>query len=813
MTNQSENLNTSLFQLSELIRETVANESRPIKEIQELETWLLQQLDKIRVSKLDAVVEYPTIELQENKKQDSIWVLNSEFEILHFGGMHGLLEQKYSQLESRLFVRDILEEEDFKRFQACFREALDKNTTQEIDVNLKSNQGEIGNCKLVVEMKLSNPSEDRFIVFIRCPSNPLVYLENYQSVIFENMPEIDIYLFDKEYRYLFAAGGEKKRFNFTNIDFVGKTIFEAYDRKTVRSIYPFYNKILNGEKTEGEVRFRDEIYYLVGSPLKDAEGKTVAGILIAQNVTNDKLIEEQLRKSREEAEKANQAKSIFIANMSHEIRTPLNAIVGFSNQLAKTDLNGDQRRLVRLVQNASDHLMYLVGEVVFLFKLGMGKVYLEKVPFSLMDILSELQVMFEAQAIENRLDFEFECDDQLPEALIGDPFRLRQILMNLLVNAIKYTEAGKVIFRCKLKKNLKRRVELRFEVEDTGIGISAKDLSNIFNVFEQGSASTPGRRTGAGLGLGICKRLVEMLKGEIKVKSKVGVGSTFIVELPFEKANRESLPKDSKEFSMEDKNLKGKRILIADDDDHNLLLAEMIMTGWETDLTMARDGGEALALLESREFDAILLDIHMPEMTGVDLIKKIRSSGKQLNHKTPAMAVTANALHSDLAKYLKAGFDDYLIKPYKETDLYNKICNALGIDAKLTTRKAKKVEAVQAALQADELDMSELEATAAGDQEFIGMMIKNFQGNAKALMERLERELADQNFDGVGEAAHKAIPSFKFFKLNGIVERLQKLEDLALRVRNFKDIPCLVDETLAAVRKVDQEIDLKFTKS
>ncbi|WP_163708141.1 PAS domain-containing sensor histidine kinase [Mangrovibacterium lignilyticum] len=812
MTNQTENLHSSLIQLSEVVQKFVSDEGKSAVELEELEGWLTQQLDKIRVSKLKHDTEFSSSYVSENRKQDSIWIFNADFEILHYAGMHGHLDREYSQLDQRLFIQDILREDDFLRFKDWFCEAIEKKSSQDITLCLNSSLGEIRNCRLFMDMQLSNPAEGHYVACLRCPDNPLVHLENYQSIIFENMPGIDIYLFDKDYRYLFAAGGEKKRFDYTNIDFVGKTVFEVYDKRTVRRIYPFYNKVLNGEKTEGEVRFRDEIYYLVGSPLKDSDGKTVAGILIAQNVTNDKLVEEQLLKSKEEAQKANQAKSIFIANMSHEIRTPLNAIVGFSEQLAKTELNDGQQRFVKLIQNASDHLMYLVGEVVFLFKLGMGKVYLENVPFRVMDILNDLNVMFEAQAKENGLAFEMIADSKLPEAIVGDPFRLRQILMNLLVNAIKYTESGKVTFRAQIKKNLKRRVELKFIVEDTGVGISSAELVNIFNVFEQGSASTPGRRTGAGLGLGICKRLVEMLKGNIKVKSKVNVGSTFTVELPFEKTAEAVLKEDKKKYNLEDRNLEDKHILIADDDDHNLLLAEMILRNWGTKLAIARNGGDALNLIESTRFDSILLDIHMPEKTGLEIIHALRSSGEQVNYKTPTLAVTANALQSDLAKYLKAGFDDYLIKPYKEIDLYYKLCNALGVESKHDT-PSLEVQSAAKVIGNPVFDISELEQTANGDQEFVSMMIQNFVNNTEVLLTRLEEDTANQNFDGVGEAAHKALSSFRFFKLNSLVDRLERLEDLALRVRDFKEIPQLVQETVGAVSELLKEVSKEYLNS
>lgn len=814
MADQSEYLQNSLKSLEKIVHQSIAQNAMGADVI-ELENWLVVQLDKIRVSKLDAEGDNVIYDLIESRRQDSIWIFNNEFEILHYAGMHGQIGQNPEYVVSRLMIEDLLGEKDFQLFKTAFHEAYEGNKNESVSVSLCSGMGNIQNCKITIDMSMSNKANNRFMACLSCPENPLLQMAEYQSIIFENMPDIDIYLFDKEYRYLFCAGGEKRRFNFSNVGFVGKTIFEAYDKKTVRSIYPFYNKVLNGEKTEGEVRYQSEIYYILGTPLKDAMGKTVAGILFAQNVTKDKEVEEQLRKSKEEAQKANQAKSIFIANMSHEIRTPLNAIIGFTEQLSKTELSDEQQKFVKLVQKASDHLLYLVGEVVFLFKLGMGKVYLEKVPFNPQGIMNELGAIFTKQARENNLSFSMEGAETLPVALSGDPYRLRQILMNLLVNAMKYTDAGSVTFRCMVRKNQKKKVLLRFEVQDTGVGIPPENKEEIFNVFEQGAVSTPGRQTGAGLGLGICKRLVELLDGEIRLKSKPGVGSTFTVDIPYQRASEDSLTEDNtKQFVIEKAHLEGIRILVADDDDHNLMLAKMILQNWGVELTTAKDGAEAMEFMSEQTFDVVLLDIHMPKKTGLELIKLIRRDPKGPNFKTLILAVTANALKNDLTKYLKAGFDDYLIKPYREQELYNKICSVLGFEPdNVMAEESAEFEPFVEQEEEFSFDISELEAAANGDQEFFAMMIQNFLNNLNTLLERLASDLKTENFEGVGEAAHKALSSFKFFKLEAFVSSLQELEDLALRNKQYEAIPEIVEQLSDKLDDLKQHIQHKYLQN
>ena len=636
------------------------------------------------------------------------------------------------------------------------------------------------------KIHLRKNREDKIVVKEIENNVPLLttHLLDYQALMLDNLPGMDIYLFDTEYKYLFAAGKEKERFDLSNTQLIGNTMFNVLESKAVRLIYPFVTKALQGVTNEGEIRYKDDIYFLKAVPVEDLGKKSIAAILFSQNITNDKELKEQLKRGREEALKADRLKSIFIANISHEIRTPLSAIIGFTEQLQKTSLGSDQERFVKLINKSSEHLLFLVTEIVYLFKLGMGKIYLEKSPFSLKDLLNELNDIFRKGASEKNLILEITCDGEFPETLIGDSFRLRQILMNLLGNAIKFTDKGTVSLQCSVKRETRKVIEIIFKVGDTGAGIKRSDLKIIFDVFEQGNKLNLGSRGGAGLGLGICKNLTEILGGTITVKSKLNSGSVFTLILPFDKPTGEiSLPPAEIEYSLEKNSnlLAGKKILMADDDENHLVLADHILTSWKTDYLLVDNGQKAIDLLAKQKFDIALIDIHMPVKNGLDVIAWLRSHAAGINSETPVIFITGNVLKTDLNQYLKKGFTDYLTKPFRENELYSKLCNNL-IKAPESNKKPKLKESlVSVYIQKDFFNFQDLLEKANGNRSFFEKMINTFISNTISLRDVLLNESGPDCIKIIGEKAHKSIPSFKYFCLYDLARQLETIEDKTLR--------------------------------
>ena len=797
------NLNQQLASLSVTIDGFIADRSKYPAKLEDIERWLLLQQERINKGKLPINSLDQTDKISGKKRMDGMIIFDSGLSVINYSGPRNCFLGSNFDHINKISLQSFFSDTDIKKIQEAITHPLLQNDNPHLELIIKTGPGTSSKCTVQLERFPAN--DGCFMALLRFPDNPEQLLSTYQNIILESLPGIDIYLFDRDYRFVIVAGQEKKSHGFSNINMVGKTLFEVVDKKTQRSLFPFYNKALNGMETEGEIRFKDQVYYVVAKPVEVSGDETVAGIIIIQNVTSDKLQEQQLRKRKDEAQKSDRTKSIFIANLSHEMRTPLNAIMGFSDQLKKTELNDHQSNLVSLTRTASTHLLYLVNEVVFLFKLGMGKVYIEKRPFSLNDLLNEIREIMLPKAKEKQLTFTIEQNETCPDLLIGDPFRLRQILTNLVVNAIKFTDEGSVVLSCNIRKPKKGRWLIDFKVQDTGIGIKKEDLLTIFDVFEQGATRAENMRGGAGLGLGICQKLTGLLNGEIMVKSKLGAGSTFTVTLPFEKVTDQAIPSPERKYAISDNLLAGKKIFLADDDQHNLLLSELIFKGWKADFQLAPDGRQALKILDSQKFDLILLDIQMPGKTGLEIVEFIRSKPTHPNYSTPIVSISANVLKSDIHHYLESGFNDYLTKPFREEEMYNVVCANMMLEYHAAVMNTS-VE-VEAPITDDEINLHQLKKTSAGDKDFERTVLQNFRDQSFALSKDFNLELMSQNWKQIGEKAHKAIPSFKYFGLGQTAAQLEKIEHKALREKDYSNLHDLVKQSSRQITLLLEQFD------
>ncbi len=798
MQNKFEGVKQNWLEISRTIDKLLANPDDFSVQINEVHSWLKSHLGKIQMHQSENErLMIQNISDNANRK-DSFFVCDKTFKIYNNCGIQNFFSNLDIEKNENLNLIDLVDQTHRPILQLALEKAIEENTDIELELAIKTNVAILDRCVLHIDMMASNPQNDRFVVSIKFKGVLASQLLEYQSLILDSLPGIDIYLFDNNYNYLFACGREKERFDLSNIEMFGKSVFDVLEKKAVRLIYPYLNKAMQGTVNEGEIRYNNEVYYLKATPVKNFKNETVAVILFSQNITNDKLLEQQLKRGREEALKADKLKSIFIANLSHEIRTPLNAIIGFSEQLDNTPLSNEQLKYNALIKKASDHLLYLVTEIVFLFKLGMGKVFIEKSPFSMADLLNEMYDFFLKQATEKNISFEIKFSDDFPEVVVGDSYRVRQILSNLLTNAIKYTDKGGVKMTCTIKRDYKRRHDLQFSVSDTGIGIGRTYLRKIFDVFEQGNKFNVDFRSGAGLGLGICKRLTGLLNGKIFVTSKLKVGSAFTVILPFIKSTgKDALPKKEKQFILSEHNnlLAEKKILLADDDEHNLILSENILKRWKTDFMLVDNGKKAIDLLKRVKFDMVIVDIHMPGKNGLDVARFLHNNGN-INSDTPIFFITANAFHNDIQNYLKEGFNGYLIKPFKEADFYSKLCNILDVAHDAENQPTSNNNESQP----HNFNVEELSKTARGDRAFFEKMINNFITNAENLQQGYEAAQLMKNWKELGEKTHKTITSFKYFGLFHVVSKLEKIEDYTLRNPDFESALLLMQKTSESIK-------------
>lgn len=386
------------------------------------------------------------------------------------------------------------------------------------------------------------------------------------------------------------------------------------------------------------------------------------------DITDRKQMEEDLKRARAGAEAAARAKSEFLANMSHEIRTPLNGVLGLSSLLDEKDVPADAHSMVRLIRASGETLAKILDDVLDFSKIECGKLEIEQAPFSLRESLEWGVELFRAKALEKHLDLDLHIDPRTPDALVGDATRLRQVLANLISNAIKFTELGGISIHAGPGSGPAppgaHRISVR--VSDTGIGISPDKVDNLFKAFSQLDPSTNRRFGGSGLGLAICRRLVELMGGSIRARSRQDEGSVF----EFDFVARAGTDAPPQVHSQPDSNLARLRILLAEDNKINQLVVERMLAKLGCNAEIVGDGSEAIQKATESQFDLVFLDVQMPGVDGIEAAKRIRETATR-SADSPIIALTASATIEDRRACLSAGMDDYLTKPLSMSALRN----------------------------------------------------------------------------------------------------------------------------------------------
>ncbi|MCE7060979.1 hybrid sensor histidine kinase/response regulator [Dyadobacter sp. CY343] len=421
---------------------------------------------------------------------------------------------------------------------------------------------------------------------------------------------------------------------------------------------------------DGQIKF----IHAIGKPFCDATGKVVKLYGAIMDIDNQKKTEKELIHAKEMAEMAAIAKSQFLSTMSHEIRTPMNAVIGFTHLLLQQDPRPEQMEYLNILKFSAENLLVLINDILDFSKIEAGKIEFEEVDFNVLSLLENIRSGILQKANEKGIMLKLKVSNDVNVTVVGDPVRLGQILTNLVSNAVKFTETGKVTISAEVTSRRGNVITLDFKVQDTGIGIPPGKIDTIFDSFTQATSDTTRKYGGSGLGLTITKRLLELQHSKIFVESEPGKGSVFYFSLTFRISEKHFTEKingsPTNKFSLE-----GMRLLIVEDNAINVLLMRNFMKQWNVQYDVAENGLVALEKVQTTDYDLVLMDLQMPEMDGYEATLRIRQLPDEKYTKLPIIALTASAMMDIKDIAFTVGMNDYISKPFTPAELYSKIAS------------------------------------------------------------------------------------------------------------------------------------------
>jgi len=592
-----------------------------------------------------------------------------------------------------------------------------------------------------------------------------------------------------------------KLLGYTQEELVGMPLTAFLPPYDVEKFRPDYlDKVVRDGEAKGIFRVLGKggrPLFLLYQNYKVEEGDAEPYIIgFSQDVTERIKAEKELRLAQRMTEDLARAKELFLANMSHEIRTPLNGILGIATLLSKTELDEEQQKYLSLITDSANNLLVIVNDILEIEKIASGKFAFEQIPFRVADKIIATVQPFRFKAEEKQLRLELR--NELPDGLVvtGDPHRLAQVLNNFLSNALKFTGQGTITVSARLAAQTDTTTAITFSVADTGIGISADRLSDIFDPFVQAATDTARKYGGTGLGLSICKSMIELQDGSIQVDSAEGRGTTFTFTIPYAKGAMPLQPEKQEETGFE--GLERRRMLVAEDVPVNQFFLKHILESWGVQVDVVDNGREAVARVQARDYDLVLMDIQMPEMDGTAATQAIRQLPEKHKAAVPVIALTANALRGDNQRYLDAGMNGYVSKPYTAEKLYNAIGGLL-----LPAPGAGDAGTPAAGGEGELLyDLSMIRAVSRGNEDFVKEIVTLFLEALPADLAQLLEAGRQAAWEQLARTAHKMKSAIDNMGIHSLVPVIRRLEHNAVAQEHLQDIPLLtgqVNDTLQQV--------------
>ena len=517
-----------------------------------------------------------------------------------------------------------------------------------------------------------------------------------------------------------------------------------------------------------------------------------------------------LENSKDEAEKLASTKELFMANMSHEIRTPVTAISGFTDQLLHEPLTENISGSLKIIKSSSDHLLKIIDDILDFSKLQNKKLVLEKVNFSISQVMEEVYGLFERQAGQNNTRLSYSLSTDTPPVLVGDPYRLKQIIINLVSNSVKFTKDGTVHFEASFNKKNKEEVELILEVTDTGIGIEESKIDRIFDDFTQAEMSTTRKYGGTGLGLSIVKKLIELQNGTIDLKSKLNQGTKIVCRIPFMTGHGKQLTKDSAVNVLIPEEFLKLKILIVDDEEYNRLLFKKILDRWKINCKTAENGMEAFEILKEEKFDLLFMDMRMPGIDGLKTTLFIRNEMKISESDMKVVFMSAAPLNDDLEKYKKAGMSAFLQKPFTEEILlatFMKVRTDTKFTMPFTPTDNHRIQE-----NSGSINLNNLYHISDGDEQFVKQMLISFINTTGKLLAEMQEALNSGQMESVADLAHKILPPCRHLGAMDLYNNLGKIEKTIRNNDMSESVEILTEKLLDEFRRVSELLNAHIAK-